>query len=277
MLVIPGGTEIGLEIFRSLAHCKEVSLYSAGSPISNHAPHVFKRHYDLPSVFEKHWLQFLNDLINDQQIDLIYAAHDDVLTALIDNSSDLRAPLIASPVETIRVCRSKSDTYRLLGKQVAVPDIHGNSADVDVYPVFVKPDRGQGSQGAQRASDRKELEYLCAQLIDFLIMEYLPGPEFTVDCFSDRERGLLHARGRERVRTRYGIAHHSRFINNPEFYATAQVISEALSFHGAWFFQLREDVRGKLKLLEVGPRIAGMMGRPPAPEVVLPANPEGPD
>ena len=37
-------------------------------------------------------------------------------------------------------------------------------------------------------------------------MEYLPGRELTVDCFSDRERGVLFARARPRERTRAGIS-----------------------------------------------------------------------
>jgi hypothetical protein len=45
VLIFPGGTEIGLEIWNALKECKEINLYSASSDVSNHAPFVFKNHY----------------------------------------------------------------------------------------------------------------------------------------------------------------------------------------------------------------------------------------
>ena len=39
-----------------------------------------------------------------------------------------------------------------------------------------------------------------------IVCEYLPGEEYTVDCFSDREHGLLFAGARVRRRTRNGIS-----------------------------------------------------------------------
>lgn len=35
-LVFPGGTEVGLEIWHSFKDCRNIELYSAESPISNH-------------------------------------------------------------------------------------------------------------------------------------------------------------------------------------------------------------------------------------------------
>lgn len=50
VLVFPGATEIAMELRQSLAWCKEVMLFSAGSPVSNHAPFAFARHFLLPAV-----------------------------------------------------------------------------------------------------------------------------------------------------------------------------------------------------------------------------------
>jgi hypothetical protein len=52
VLVFPGGTEIGLEINKSLRDCKEVELFSAGDDVSNHAPFVFRHHHFVPSIRE---------------------------------------------------------------------------------------------------------------------------------------------------------------------------------------------------------------------------------
>jgi hypothetical protein len=94
---------------------------------------------------------------------------------------------------------------------------------------------------------------------NLIISEYLPGREFTVDCFSDRERGLLFSGARERLRMRNGIAVSTQLIDDPLFESLAKKISSALGIYGAWFFQVKEDVNNELTLLEVGPRIAGSM------------------
>ncbi|MGC1333109.1 ATP-grasp domain-containing protein, partial [Pseudomonas sp.] len=126
-------------------------------------------------------------------------------------------------------------------------------------PVFVKPDRGQGSQGIARCDDAAALQRACAALPDPLICQYLPGEEFTVDCFSDRERGLLYASARRRLRIRNGIAVNSVTEELPQAQAMAARISDELNMRGAWFFQVKRAVDGALTLLEVAPRIAGSM------------------
>src|SRR5262249_20058292 len=91
-----------------------------------------------------------------------------------------------------------------------------------------------------------------------LVMELLPGAEHTVDCFSDRERGVLFARPRQRERTRAGISMATRTEPASELVeAHARAIAAHLDLHGAWFFQLRGGARGEPRLLEVAPRVAG--------------------
>ncbi|MGC9060319.1 MAG: ATP-grasp domain-containing protein, partial [Thermoplasmata archaeon] len=65
VLVFPGGTEIGLEIWKSLKDCKDIILYSAGSDMSNHAPYVFKRHFVVPDVHTSNWLNVLKEVIGN--------------------------------------------------------------------------------------------------------------------------------------------------------------------------------------------------------------------
>jgi len=257
VLIMPGDTEIGLELRRSLAWLKEVDLYSASTSKEAHGSYVFLRHFYVPSVLEAGWLPALQTVINENQITHIFPAHDDVLLALSEKSDVLHAKLVASPECTCRIARSKSATIQRIGSRVPTPILYRSVHNVDRYPVFLKPDRGQGGQRTDIATDQPELEMLLRRDPERIICEFLPGSEFTVDCFSDRERGLLYVRGRERHRIRNGIAMNSAFTEDPRFLEYALRISEALEFHGAWFFQLKENADGRLCLLEVAPRIGG--------------------
>lgn len=257
--MFPGGTEIGLEIQRALGHLKEVELVGGGSPLDVHGPLAYLRYHTLPSVDEPGWVEALQAVIAAESIDFVFPAHDDAMTALVAHADELDAQVIASPAETARLTRSKRATYAALAGIVPVPRVFDDPADVDEFPVFVKPDSSQGSRGAALVSDAAELRRWI-ELGSDLVMEHLPGEEHTVDCFSDRERGVLFVRGRQRLRTRAGISVWSRAAGDQELFGRyARLIAERIQLHGAWFFQVRADRDGVPTLLEVAPRIAGTM------------------
>jgi hypothetical protein len=125
------------------------------------------------------------------------------------------------------------------------------------YPVFVKPDRGQGSQRAQRCDDETQMRAALEPGADMLVCEHLPGIELTVDCFSDRDRGLLLVSPRQRSRVRAGISVRSERFDCPAATGMARTIASRLELHGAWFFQIKQRATGEWSLLEIGARIPG--------------------
>ena len=259
VLVFPAGTEIGLEIVESLRHCKEVELIGAGQGISNHGPFVCERFHALPSIHERGWVSALNQVIALERIDFIMPAYDDVIVALAREEVRIGASIVSSPASTCEITRSKSATYGKLAGRVRVPRLYDSVDAVDRWPVFAKPDRGQGAQGALRLDDADSARAALAERADRILCEYLPGEEYTVDCFSDREAGLLFCGARERIRTRNGISVHSRTVKLPGIRVMAEAIAATLPLHGAWFFQVKRAEYGELALMEVAPRIAGAM------------------
>jgi len=259
VLIFPGGTEIGLEINKALRNCKDIILYSANSNVSNHAPYVFRNYFIVPDIKSKNWLKELNKIIVNKQIDYIYPAYDDIIIALAENQKNLKAKLIIPPLKTCLIARSKRKTYENFKGILPIPKIYENSKEVQEWPIFLKPDQGQGSQNTYQAYDIKELEFYLRKNSDLMILEFLPGKEYTIDCFSNRKREILFCSGRERVRIKNGISVNSKIVNNPLWQEYAQKISNQLEIYGAWFFQMREDRRGQLKLLEIAPRIGGTM------------------
>jgi carbamoyl-phosphate synthase large subunit len=257
VLVFPGGTEIGLEVCRALSECKEVRLMSAGSPGSGHASYAYAEHFEIPAITEPGWLEALNEVIARHSVDYVIPTHEDVILALARARSEIAAHVVSSPLETCEICRSKTATYRHLRDVVRTPEVIDPADPGLHFPVFVKPDRGAGSAGARLARDRRHLAELFIERDDLIVLEHLPGEEFTIDCFSDRERGLLFSGGRKRVRTRSGISMDSYPVRDPDFEVMARAIAERLEFHGAWFFQAKFDGENRLVLLEVAPRVAG--------------------
>ena len=258
VLVFPGSTEIALEVRAALAHRRDIELYSAGADPAGHASFAFWTHDAVPDVRDPGWIDAINGVIAARGIDLVVPAHDDAVLALGENASAVDAILVSSPAATCRLTRSKRDTYRALAGVVPVPQVLDDHARIDAFPVFAKPDRGQGSTGARIVRTPADLALAVGEGSD-LVTEMLPGDEHTIDCFSDRDRGLLFAAPRRRIATRAGISVRSAPVDDPELQDMARRIAGSLELHGAWFFQTRRDRHGVHRLLEVAPRIAGTM------------------
>jgi carbamoylphosphate synthase large subunit len=259
VLITPAGTEIGREIFSSLRHEKSVELVLAGADYDNHARYIGHEYFLLRGVNEPGWLEDLQAFVRLHAIDFIFPAHDDVLLAYAMHQDEIAAKIIAPPREACLITRSKQRTYHKVSDLIPVPKCYQSIEDIDIWPVFVKPDCGQGSQGALKIADKVTLEKHLASNPGLLICEYLPGEEYTVDCFTQTGKGVLFCQARTRERVRAGISMASRTIEIPGIAELAESLSQRLNLLGSWFFQIKRAKNGTLSLLEIAPRIAGTM------------------
>jgi len=234
-----------------------------GSSVSDHGRFVFKKLItDIPFVSDDLFVKALNEIITEHGFDYIIPAHDSVVLKLSESfyRGELFCKVLTSPFETCKITRSKKNTIDAVKIEILTPKIYADIAEVDNWPVFLKPDIGQGSKGTVLASNIEDIKYHLGKDPSLLIMEYLPGKEYTVDCFTDRHGSLQFCGGRERCRINDGISNNTRPVDLPEIRQMAKVINARFSFRGVWFFQVKENSCGQLALLEVSPRLAGNMG-----------------
>ena len=227
VLVFPCGSEIALEINRALKDSIHFKMVGASS-ISDHGEYVFKTYIpNIPFVEDAAFIPALQKVCDDYKIDFIFPAHDSVVLKLAQHAHEFKAKIITSSLETNEICRSKEKTYK----------------------------KFQG-----KVSNKHELDFYLSKNSELLILEYLPGREYTIDCFTNRHGKLLFAMGRQRIRISNGISVSSKTVNNPKFIELAEKINKVLSFQGVWFFQVKENTDGEFVLMEIAPRIAGTMG-----------------
>lgn len=257
--VFPAGTEIGLEICNALKYEKNVELVGLNS-VLDHSEMLFKNMILVPFYTDFGFVSELNKVIQTNAIDYIYPAYDDVLLFMTQKQNEIKAKIVTSPLTTIEITRSKRKTYEHLKKQKFIPKMYRKIEEIKEYPVFVKPDIGQGSFGAKKIRTEQEL-LTVDNLADMVITEYLPGEELTVDCFTNDTGELVSYIPRKRLRIRNGIAVRSELAEmTDEIFAIADELNHIFEFSGAWFFQIKKDKDGKYKLLEIAARIAGTMG-----------------
>jgi hypothetical protein len=261
ILVFPCGSEIGLEIHRALRYSTHFDLVG-GSSVEDHGRFVYEEYLgDLPLHDSPDFGAEMARIVREYKIDAVYPTMDAVAETLQDLAEQLNVRVVGSSPETTRTCASKNATHDMLDGLVPMPRRYPQLEAVSAYPVFIKPDRGYGSRHAARADDKAGAMALLAQHADraMLILEYLPGKEWTVDCFSDRH-GKLHfhaARGRDRISNGISVKTSPSVEFSDVFATWAATINSRLCPRGAWFFQAKLDVEGQPRLLEVAARFAG--------------------
>lgn len=262
ILVFPCGSEIAMEIFQSLKYTRFIQLFG-GSSVDDHGQYVYQNYIGgLPYFNAPDFVEKLNKIIDKYQIDYIFPAHDDVVLLCAKHVKELHADVITSAYETAEICRHKTRTYELFADEVFNPTVYNNADEVIEYPALIKPDVGQGSYGVKKILNRVQLDKELAQIDEkMVIVEYLPGDEYTIDCFTDRNHELKFVSMRIRKRTKSGISMCSHIVEADKTVQNiAQRINEKLDMRGMWFFQLKKNKKGEYRLLEVAPRVAGTMG-----------------
>lgn len=262
-LIFPAGSEIGLEIFNSLKYSHHVDVFGASGK-NDHASFVYEEDRYVEGAFyvdQPDFVERFNHLLRTLQIEFVYPTHDTVAYYLSGHQSELEARVLTSCAETNRIARFKRQTYDLFRSFDLSPEVFAAPYRDLPFPVFLKPDDGQGGKGTCIAENHEDLAFHLGKSPDLLVTEFLPGEELSVDCFTDFNGELLFVGPRTRERVQMGISFRSTSVQvTEEIGRVARCINETVSLNGAWFFQIKKDNDGKFKLLEFAPRQASTMG-----------------
>ena len=259
VLVFPSATYPAMQIIDCLKNNPRFHVV-AGASYPNHSEFVCDDSIiDIPYINALGFWSKFNELIESRNIKFIIPTDETAAMLLKEKESDLKAVVVCSPYETTKLCRFKRLTYDALAGEKYIPIIYKADKidEISDYPIFIKPDSSQGSKGAALIHHREQLDNI-ENLEDYVICEYLPGTEYTVDCFTNKERKLLFCNPRIRSRLMNGITARGNDVElTAEFEEVINSLNSRIRFRGYWYVQLRRDKNGQLKLLEICTRFAG--------------------
>lgn len=256
VLIFPAGEINAVELHDALSTCVNIRLYGASS-VDRHGEFIFRNYIgNVPKISEPNFFSVFNTLLTENQIAVIIPTHDDVALFFAQNQALLKAKVLPCDVKTAEVCRDKGKTFQLFSDCSFCPKIY---PAFEKFPVFIKPRKGQGGAGARLICSRGGIPTDLA-IADYVICEYLPGRELTVDCFTDRNGTLqmVLPRSRQRIFGGVSVRGHTEPLTS-EIETIASVINARLRFLGLWYFQIKCDENGRYKLLEISARCAGTM------------------
>ncbi len=126
------------------------------------------------------------------------------------------------------------------------------------FPVIVKPRRGSGSRGIRVVDDPGQLGPTPIGT-DWLIQEYLPGEEYSLDVLADVDGRVVSVVPRARLRVDSGVSVAGVSQHDDELDAFARNVFRAIGLTLVANVQCRRDDAGRPALLEVNPRFPGSM------------------
>ena len=185
-----------------------------------------------------------------------------------DKSATLAAFASADlPTPDWAIARSREEVDTLVrdlgypGSEVVVKLPRGNgmrgfrilSADAGGYHAFATSKPGDA---------RVTLEEFGAVLdeaddIELIVTEFLPGPEYSVDCYLGPSGEVAVVR--ERIAVRSGIAFDTMVVDRPDIAEMALRGARSLGLDGVFGFQFKDRADGTPLLLECNPRVQGTM------------------
>jgi carbamoyl-phosphate synthase large subunit len=169
--------------------------------------------------------------------------------------------LLLAPDDALDVCLDKLALAERCSGQVPVPRTERlDKADPGAwaYPVVVKPRTGSGSRDVSVVRSADDLARMGSSP-DFLVQEYLPGEEYSVDVLADAHGRVVASVPRCRERVDSGVSVAGRTVHDEQLERLGAAVVEATGLTYISNVQFRRDAAGQPALLEVNPRVPGAL------------------
>lgn len=248
---------------------------------------------------ESEYTLFLKKIIHKYDINLIVPMVDSEVSFLSKNKNSFNCKIFSADSKTVDLCHDKVKCHEILGDfspqyyKITDPDTLKNILDLNPNKTYVIRPYGsitgsgkgmrilskKGASNSSRilsSSGTRELSFeeyynsyksifknIQYTNLEFILTDYLPGQEYS--CYLTSSNGkLIDLCINKKMELESGTTNTARavIINNTKIKDIVREISKKLNLHLISNIQLKEDVTGEFKLVEVNPRIAGSIMLP---------------
>ncbi|MBS5986932.1 ATP-grasp domain-containing protein [Clostridium sp.] len=248
-------------------------------------------YYQVPTYTDDNYVDILLDICKKERIDIFFPQISMELPIILKRINDFRrlgVKVAMSDGQTLNVANNKFKLYEHMKKHgLRTPEYyHINNVDELVegakklgFPeknVVVKVTESSGSRGVRiiknnlcrvenflykkpssfdiSMEDMCKIIKECKELPDTIVMEYLPGCEYTVDLLADHGKTLYIA-GRRNYESSMSIAMASLIEKKDNAYKLCEEIVSTLGLDGNIGFDFMLDENNNPVLTDLNPRI----------------------
>ena len=130
----------------------------------------------------------------------------------------------------------------------------------ETFPLIAKPRKGSASKGIIVFHDQDDADYFNKKNNpdDFLIQKFIPGIEYTVDCYISRAGKLISAVPRMRAEVTSGEATKTITVKDEQILGLSAEILSKGKFKGPVTLQfIRNAATAETYIMEINPRFGG--------------------
>lgn len=243
-----------------------------GTDCSAYAPALYEtdEHYLVPRMTSPDYLDIVLNICQKEKIDAVLPLQEDELFLIASNREKfMNAGVlpIVSEQNTVELCRDKYAFYHHM-KRSGLPVLpsflnlsefqkHYEAGKIN-FPVFIKPVRGCGSIGIQKADNMELLSVLCKYSSDdMLIQQFAEGEEYGVDLYVDLlSQEPVSIFTKKKLRMRAGETEKSVSVKDEKLFTLIRKTAASLSLSGPVDMDIF-CVDGDYYISEINPRFGG--------------------
>lgn len=220
----------------------------------------------VPMIKDPDYVPALQRLVEEHDVGAIVPLTDLDIDVLAHARADGRLPqaLVPDP----RIAEATYDKYAchelLLEHGLpSPPTTLPGGAEPESYPVMIKPIHGSGARNIFPARTREEAEFFINYIDEPVMLQRLmDGPEFSIDCLSDRDGVCLNAIPRTMLESRGGESIKGTVIADEELIDLGRRVVEAFGVRGPATVQVFRDRETGLGITDVNTRFGGAFPAP---------------
>jgi len=229
VLITGAGGAAAISVYKSLRNAN-VEIFMAD--ICEQAPGLFlvdqEHRVLLPKGIDECFVDALQFVCKSLAIDVLYPTVDVELLPIakeIKNFEAIATHVSISNVDSLSKCLDKyalmetCDSQMPLGRYA----IFDEQFDENIwqYPLIIKPRSGAGSRDISLVKNKQAIKRIPRDK-NMLVQEYLPGAEYSVDIYLDKNGHCVSAVPRERMKVDSGIAIVSRTLLDKDLIGLAK-------------------------------------------------------
>ncbi len=205
------------------------------------------------------------NIVKNEKAKWILSGPEEEISVLVKREAEfvkLGAKILHPPLKTLKIIEDKAKIYDyfLNKKGIDVPrtSCFDRAFCAKKTKIVLKLRKGRGSSKVFITESDKIPEFaniLCRS--EYIIQEFIPGQEFTVDAFFDLDGNILNIIPRKRIKVDSGISVVGQTVKDEQIIRLVSKISHYLKFRGGNCFQFIKNKQGKYYLIDINPRFGG--------------------
>jgi carbamoyl-phosphate synthase large subunit len=220
----------------------------------------------VPLIKDPDYVPALQRLCAEHDVGAIVPLTDLDIDVLAAARADGRLPQALVPDLAIaEATYDKFACHELLGRHglPSPPTVRSDQLEDADYPVMVKPIHGSGARNIFVAKDAREAAFFVGYIDEPVMLQRLmDGPEFSIDCLSDRDGRCLNAIPRTMLESRGGESIKGTIIDDAELIDLGRRTVEAFGVRGPATVQAFRDREIGLGITDVNTRFGGAFPAP---------------